>query len=262
MIRPHHDIEVTPDGRLALLTAEMKRVPDIHPTLDTRDDYITLLRQNGELIESKSLLDAVSCVPQVFPLVRVKPTNLGGTPSVKLFHANSVEWMHHKHLVGRHPIYDLDNVLVCFRNQNRIAVINWTRNAVVWAWGQGEIHGPHDAQCLDNGNILLFDNGLGRGYSRAIELDPVTKTIVWQYKATPPSAFYTASKGSVQRLPNGNTLLAESDAGRAIEITPAGEVVWEFICPHKVKRGKRAAIVRMKRLPHSFVEAVLRQHEQ
>ena len=113
------------------------------------------------------------------------------------------------------------------------------------------------ARITPSGNILLFDNGLGKNRSRAVELDPLTMEVVWQYVADPPTAFYTPTKGSIQRLPNGNTLLAESDRGRAFEVTPAGEIVWEFVCPHLTSPHERATIVRMKRYSHEFVNAIL-----
>jgi hypothetical protein len=37
--------------------------------------------------------------------------------------------------------------------------------------------------------------------------------------------------GSSQRLSNGNTLIIESNDGRAFEVTAEGEVVWEFYNP-------------------------------
>ena len=96
-----------------------------------------------------------------------------------IFHANSLEWMHHGHLVGKHPLYDLSNILICMRHQDRIAVLNWPRKEIVWAWGWEEISGPHDAHMLENGHILLFDNGIVQRRSRAVELDPVSGEIVW-----------------------------------------------------------------------------------
>ena len=36
-----------------------------------------------------------------------------------------------------------------------------------------------------------------------------------------------------QRLPGGNVLVTESDNGRAFEITPDGDVVWDFYNPHR-----------------------------
>lgn len=255
-ITAHHDVEITPDGKLLVLTFERVSVPQIHDKVPVRDDHLTLLNEHGELIASKSMLQAVNQSAQVFPLYGVGVTSLGVEPWVDIFHANSIERMHHKKLAAKHAIYDLDNILVCYRHQDRIAVFNWPENKVIWTWGWEKISGPHDAQVLDNGNILLFDNGLKRGWSRAIELDPVSGDIVWQYKSDPPEDFYTRSKGSVQRLPNGNTLMAESDEGRAFEVTVGGEIVWEFLCPHETAPNRRAAIVRMKRYPQSFIDAV------
>ncbi|MCX7013628.1 MAG: hypothetical protein NTW86_13910, partial [Candidatus Sumerlaeota bacterium] len=38
-------------------------------------------------------------------------------------------------------------------------------------------------------------------------------------------------RSGVQRLPNGNTLIAESDAGRIFEVTPGKELVWDYYNP-------------------------------
>jgi len=89
---------------------------------------------------------------------------------------------------------------------------------------------------LDNGNILLFDNGAHRegfapNYSRAVEVNPSTNKIVWEYKSDPPSDFYSAIMGGCQRLPNGNTLICEALMGRVFEVTYEGEMVWEYILP-------------------------------
>ena len=62
--------------------------------------------------------------------------------------------------------------------------------------------------------------GADGSYQRVIELDPLEKAVVWEYRASPPESFYTASRGSSQRLPNGNTLICVSDGGRAFEGAP------------------------------------------
>jgi hypothetical protein len=253
----HHDIEVTPDGHLLTLTFYKRLIPSFHPTVETRDDQLTLLDSSGVAVESMSLLDAIQSDPHVFPLESVEPTTLYGQHWMDIFHTNSIEWMHQPQLFAKHPLYGPNNILVCFRHQDRIAIFDWSAHRVVWSWGRGELRGPHDASVLENGHILLLDNGLGRGWSRAIELDPLTGKIVWEYKADPPNAFYSGSKGSAQRLPNGNTLLAESDRGRAIEVDPEGRTVWEFICPHRLNRRMRAAIARIVLYPPEFVAPLL-----
>lgn len=257
-ITAHHDVELTPDGNLLVLTFARVSVPQIHESVDVRDDRLTLLDLAGATIDSHSMLEGVNRGGNAFPIQKVGISTLGIDPWVDLFHANSVEWMHNKSLAARNQLYDLQNVLVCYRHQDRIAIFNWPSNEAIWSWGHGQLSGPHDAQVLDSGNILLFDNGLSRNWSRAIEVDPIKGDIVWQYKTDPPEDFYTRSKGSVQRLPNGNTLMAESDKGRAIEVTPEGEIVWEFLCPHESSPNHRAAIVRMKRYPRSLVDRLLK----
>jgi len=255
----HHDIEQTPDGRLLLLTFEKRIVPEIHVSIPTRDDHLTLLDTDGNVVESHSMLEAIRRASALFSLHDMQPFTIGGKPFIDLLHSNSVEWMRRKELVGRNPIYDLGNILVCFRHQNRIAVFNWKRNKVIWSWGDGELSGPHDAQVLEDGHILLFDNGLGRNASRVLEIDPPSGRIVWQYSASPPRAFFSESKGSAQRLPNGNTLIAESDKGRAFEVTPDGKVVWEYVSPHRFGTGMRAALVRMRRIPSALIDPLLRE---
>ena len=58
-----------------------------------------------------------------------------------------------------------------------------------------------------------------------------------------------------QELPSGNVLVTESDRGRVIEVTPGGEVVWEFLNPDVRGRGdaaERATIYRFNRYPSSY----------
>ncbi|MFH5256201.1 aryl sulfotransferase, partial [Burkholderia semiarida] len=89
---------------------------------------------------------------------------------------------------------------------------------------------------LDNGHILAFDNGNFRegahvAFSRVVEIDPADHRVVWSYQDEMVNAFYTAFMGNAQRLWNGNTHITESATGRLFEVTPAGEVVWEYILP-------------------------------
>ena len=95
------------------------------------------------------------------------------------------------------------------------------------------------------GNILVFDNQGPAGYppfykglmegSRVIEIDPITKQIVWQYDAScsgrPYWEFYSTHVSSARRLPNGNTLICEGEHGRIFQVTPKGEIVWEYVSP-------------------------------
>jgi uncharacterized protein (UPF0248 family) len=98
------------------------------------------------------------------------------------------------------------------------------------------VSGQHAPTPLPNGNVLIFDNGVHRPddsmpYSRVIEVDPKTNEIAWKYQDSPAWNFFSPRMGGAQRLPNGNTLIAESSYGRIFEVTKEGDVVWEYVNP-------------------------------
>lgn len=137
------------------------------------------------------------------------------------------------------------NVLASLRLINTIAIIERSSGNITWRWGQGEIAHQHNPTMLDNGNILLFDNGLHRlaldnsaaSYSRVLEVNPKTNKIEWEYKDREAMSFYSSICAGAQRLPNGNTLICEATKGRIFEVTHDKEIVWEFVNPfHSVYR--------------------------
>ncbi|HEX2485599.1 MAG TPA: arylsulfotransferase family protein [Myxococcota bacterium] len=255
----HHDVNVAPDGRLLALVSEDRVVPAVATDAEVRDEGVAIVTPEGVVQERKLLVPMLLARPDVFRVLQVKKRPLGERRLMDLLHANSVEWMARPELASRHPLYALGNVLVSMRNQDAIAVFDWAKEEVVWTWGQGEIRGPHCASLLEGGNVLLFDNRLGEGWSRVVELDPVARRVVWEWRAPTPTDFYTASRGSAQRLPNGNTLVAESDRGHAFEVTPDGAVVWDWWNPHRDAAGRPATIIRMHRHPPSEIDPLLRR---
>lgn len=254
----HHDAQLTPRGQIAVLTASRRAVPEVDEKRRMKDDALTLLSTDGAVLEQASLYDLLKTAPS--EQFRFQPRTQG-KGHLDLLHANSVFWMDDPQLATRDPLYAASNVVVTIRHQDLVAVIDWDAKKVVWAWGQGELSGPHDAVVLPSGNFLVFDNGLGRRWSRVVELDPKTREIVWEYRASEPETFYTQTRGANQRLANGNTLIAQSDSGRAFEVTPAGEIVWEFLNPN-LSEGKRGALVRMRRIDTALVDGWLARDAQ
>lgn len=135
-----------------------------------------------------------------------------------------------------------ESVLISLRRTNTLIIVNMETKKVVWEWGKDQISHQHDPQLLDNGNILLFDNGYRadsrygqeRKFSRIIEVNPRIKKIVWEYDGSRPGSFaglplFSPVGGFVQRLPNGNTLMVETNVGRIFEVTYDKKIVWEYI---------------------------------
>jgi hypothetical protein len=244
----HHDVELTPDDKILTLTLDLRVIAEADPDIPVRDNSIVLLDADGEILDKVSLWELLHSAPALFTMQEGKTRTFEGGQEIDAIHGNSIEWMRHPDLIGKHPIYRLDSVLFCMRNQDTLAIVDWNTKQLVWAWGQGKLSGPHDATMLPNGNILAFDNGLGRGWSRVIEVDPIERKIVWEYRAGEPESFYSGARGANQRLRNGNTLITESDGGRAFEVTPDGDIVWEFLNPNMTDEREPSVIVRVRRL--------------
>jgi hypothetical protein len=249
-IAAHHDADMTPDGDLVALAVRDRHEPEYDPAAAIIDCEIVRLTPDGEPLETVSLYDVVAGDAS-HELIRVERRERA--PRIDLFHCNSVEWVRRPDLAARDPRFRDELVLVSTRYQDRVYLIDWARRELAWSWGRGEISGPHDATLLGNGNVLLFDNGLERGWSRVVEVDPRTDEIVWSYGEPGAGSFFTEARGASQRLPNGNTLVSNSNSGHAFEVTPQGDVVWEFWNPRFNDEGHRAILVRMKRYPAETV---------
>ena len=124
-------------------------------------------------------------------------------------------------------------------------IVDKDSKQVVWRYTgtyQGGLSGGHEAHMIPQGfpgagNILVFDNGRTRQKSIILEIDPVTQELLWKYEAG--SNFFSKSAGSAQRLKNGNTFISEDVSGRAFEITPSGEKVWEYKGEARISRARR-----------------------
>lgn len=255
----HHDVQFTPRGQLVTLTATQRHLPRHDSKHDVIDNAIEFYDDAGRRLRSISLCDLLAKAPQPLEFLQVKPNPDPRFPIVDLIHANSVEWMSRTELYGKHPIFAPQNILVCMRHQDAIVVVDVEAEKIVWSWGRDEISGAHDARVLDGGRILVYDNGLDRGWSRVIEVDPWTGKIVWEYRAPDPKSFFSSGQGSSQRLANGNTLVANSLSGQAFEVTTAGERVWEYLVPHFDDKGRRATMYRIRRYAPEYVERFLAQ---
>jgi hypothetical protein len=128
--------------------------------------------------------------------------------------------------------------LISLRRLDALIVIDPVSAQVVWA-----VHGPwrsqHDAQFLDNGHLLLFDNKGSQGGSRILEYDPRTQAFPWIYPGKDDTPFFSNNRGQCQRLPNGNTLIVDSNGYRVFEVSPEHEVVWTCVVNAFVSTAKR-----------------------
>lgn len=170
-------------------------------------------------------------------------TNLTNA-TIDLIHLNAIEQD------------DDGNIMFIARHLSAVIKINRATGGIIWQLGgkandftfinENEDNAPdyfaepHHIRRIANGNITLFDNGNFHNppYSRAVEyqLDEqaMKATLVWEFRHTPD--VYTPAMGSVQRLPDGSTLIgwgtASSSGGPVLtEVKPDNSIALEFSYP-------------------------------
>jgi arylsulfotransferase ASST len=123
-------------------------------------------------------------------------------------------------LAPKFPAFKAGQVLISCRHLSTMAVLDVDKGSVVWA-ARGPWQGQHDPHFLDNGRLLLFDNRGRPTGSRVLEYDPATQGFPWSYSGENWRPLYSNERGMTQRLPNGNTLVVNSEGGEILEVAPA-----------------------------------------
>ncbi len=221
----HHDFDVDAKGHIFVLTAVARDAAEAGGDKPILDDRIVELDEQGNVLRQISLVEALR--RSHWAPMLVEPARRGGD----ILHANTLELLREPLRVP-HSAFRPGRVLVCMRDLDAIAVVDLALEKVLWLQRGPWVH-PHQPSVLPDGRLLVFDNMGNAGYSRVLAYDVAAEAIVWQYGGDPPESFFSIFSGSAQRLPGGNTLVTESYAGRAFEVTPAGEITWEFLSPHR-----------------------------
>jgi hypothetical protein len=220
----HHDLERTADGGFCVLDREASIVPRLSRDEPVLEDFIAYLDADGNVVRRFSVLEAMERSPHAAILARMDWSG-------DIFHTNTIEILDGR-LAGESPAFREGNLLISILMLDTVAVVDHESETVVWAipgmWRQ-----QHQPTVLESGRMLVFDNKFRSEASRVVELDPFSQEVVWSYEGTADRPFYSETCGSNQRLPSGNTLITESDFGRAFEVTPDGTIVWEYVSPFR-----------------------------
>jgi len=263
--RIDHDCQVLGTGNLMIHTIRDEMWPGLGPGL-RRHPYIVEITREKELVWQWRGEEHLEELEELLP-----PD--GWKHFQERVHGRySFDWAHNNtcQVIPTNATYDKEvaaggpgrfkpgNIVFSYRSVDIIGVIDRETGAIVWAWGPGVLDGQHKPHVLENGNLLIFDNGTLRGYSRVIELNPLTEEVEWEYTARPKEGFLSRFISGAQRLPNGNTLICEGSKGHLFEVTPEKQVVWDFVNPYH-EEGGLGNIYRSLRYSPEYVEPLLRR---
>ncbi|MBW2355283.1 MAG: aryl-sulfate sulfotransferase [Deltaproteobacteria bacterium] len=215
-------------------------------------DFVREVNREGDTVWEWHVKDHLGKGPNKLDFNYTLPAPMGATyPNLDWSHFNTVNY-----------IPETDTVVLNSRNLSEFYLVDHKTGEIKYRWGNPsawdpeaktpgfwddgdqKVFGSHCATPLENGHILLFDNGSERPEarrSRAVEVDPKTGEIVWQFATRHTNSFNSHRQGAVQRLDNGNTFITSTHGGHIFEVTPEGEVVWEFISP--IFAGKTKCVV-------------------
>ena len=223
----HHDLHVARNGNIYVLTREAHVNKEYQVDNPILEDYICVLDPNGKELKKISILDALNNSPYAPIIRRLKKWG-------DILHSNTIEFIE-KDVPTSLPFLKKGNLLLSILYPDLVCVFDFKKGIV---WAESDLwFRQHQPTLLDNGHILVLDNLGLKTRSRVLELDPESMQIIWKYGGDIHEPFYTKTCGSCQRLPNGNTLITESDPGRAFEVTMDKQIVWEFRNPHRAGKN-------------------------
>ena len=252
----HHDLEVQADGSFRVpIVGRWRR----YQGRKVGFDGVAHVSPEGEMLSRWRTWNRLETLQALHEPSHLDEAYAGELPkkSFDYYHLNTVEILPDTPLGRRDPRFRAGNLLVCLRNVHLILIVDQATDEVTWSWGPGELSFPHMPTMLESGNILVFDNGVDSGNSRILEIEPLSGEIVWLFEGDPPESFFSKRRGSNQRLPNGNTLICQSEEGRVFEVDAAGELVWEFWNP-EIRDGRRKRIYRFMRRSEDEVKRLFR----
>jgi hypothetical protein len=244
--RAHHDMDFLPNGDLVVLTRAASLIPRLNKKRPILEDFLVVLGADGQEKSRVSVLEALERSEYRAMWDREKP------PKGDVFHTNTVHVIPDGYSEA-HQAFKAGRILSSSRSLSLIFVIDLELEEVVWAH-RGEYRKQHDPRLVAGSGLLLFDNAGKKNASRIVEFDLSTMQPRWTYAGSPDHAFLSKTLGAAHRLPNGNTLVTESEGGRAFELSVDQEIVWEFYNPQRAGPNGEfiAALFEMVRLPATF----------
>ena len=253
--RTHHSIEFDDDGNLWVAAqrdhpAGLANYPN--HLAPVSESMALLISPEGAILREISLFEVLDR-NDMRGYLYMPGGEVSNVVTADAMHVNDIQPMPAALAYGDIEAGDL---MVSMRNVSTVFIFDPDTLAVKFV-RSGNFVRQHDPDFMDDGWISVYDNNwIGPdNYGQqsrivAMSLDSQDNKVV--YEGTSEAPFYSKIMGKTQWLDNGNLLIVESIKGRAFELNPAGEIVWEFF--NIIDDGKAGIVQEVKRLPASFNE--------
>ena len=239
----HHDLEISDNCNIITFLYRKSLPEDVEIDIGCKNseiltDSVIQINHNGDLLFEwqfhEHFLDVLKqkkCNSKLYEHLQ------------KSNYASRLDWVHpnsvnvlkdNKWYKEGHKEFRPGNILVTAHHFSKIILIDRESSEILWSYEGDDdypLEHPHEAKMIPKdypgaGNILIFDNGRLRKYTRIIEIDPITKKTLWAYQD--PGKFYNKWAGVQQRLKNGDTFISDDRSGRVFIVNKKGKIKWQF----------------------------------
>lgn len=253
----HHSIHENGSGNLwvcGLRVWDQRRpeYPNIEPGV--RESVLLEVSPGGEILQEISVFDLLD-QNDMNGLLYMSATEKNVWTPLALYedplHLNDIEEFPESLEAG---FFEPGDVMISLRNINTVLVFSrsdWKVKLV----RTGMMLNQHDPDFIDGNTISLYDNNRrvqesGARTSRILLLDANGDGFAVHYQGTEELPFYSNIMGKHQWLPNGNLLITEAMGGRAFEISPSGNIVWEY--RNLLTDGRLGIVGEVTRIPVEY----------
>lgn len=240
----HHDASLIPNGNLLAIIREERTVGgDV-----LVGDLLREVTPSGDVAWEWSAFDHL-------------PTDrFPGALSLSESRMGGVDWTHSNAIVY---LADEDAILLSVRHQSWVLKISRATGDVLWRLGPGGdftlaganagwFYNQHTPKVLDDGTLLIFDNGnerpqnpISRGVRYRLDEDAMIATQTWEHWL----GVLASALGDIDMLDDGSILLCAGSVRDApgpgtprselVQVAPSGDVVWALDVSNPTYRATR-----------------------
>lgn len=217
------------------IVSDKKTFWTLSNSLGRPSEVVQISVDTGKIIKRISMADIISANPSI-DVLGIHQVDVGSVNensrspedaswTTDPFHLNDVEPLPEE-LASKFPGFRAGDLLISSRSLNLIFVVDPTTYEIKW-WRGGLWRRQHDPDWQPSGEISVFDNRMGRDFSRIVSTDPSSSgvRVIFDGRA---NDFYSRIRGKHQITEAGNILVTSPQQGRVFEVDSTGHTVWEI----------------------------------
>jgi len=234
-LQAHHSIEKNYRDNYWVSTQKMRYYSEENQKLFPDRKFplyeftVTEITPDGDVIDTISMRDVITQNGLNYLYLMRQNNVIYSLDSEDYLHCNDVEEFP-DHLEPDY--FGPGDLMVSARNINTILVFNKDTLEIKHVWTGPFVH-QHDPDFIDGNRISVYDNftigpPANGHHSRILIMDAKNDRWETYYEGNDEEKFNATLMGKHQWLENGNLFINEARVGRGFEITPEGEIVWEY----------------------------------